>query len=141
MDLHELTAGKLAALLARSASRDVFDAHALLATPGRETAKLRLGSVVYGGINRKDWRKVAITDVDADANEVRTELVPMLSLDDAESEFLRRLNNEGEIAPELLTTDPAMKATVRGHPGLTWKAMNIRKHYGLNNVEPADEDD
>ena len=33
LDLHELTAGKLAALLARSASRDVFDTHVPLAAP------------------------------------------------------------------------------------------------------------
>ncbi|MGO9837807.1 MAG: nucleotidyl transferase AbiEii/AbiGii toxin family protein [Polyangiaceae bacterium] len=30
LDLHELAAGKLATLLARRASRDLFDAHALL---------------------------------------------------------------------------------------------------------------
>ena len=54
LDLHELAAGKLAALLARSAIRDVFDAHAILGAPGLDTARLRLGFVVYGGINRKD---------------------------------------------------------------------------------------
>lgn len=81
LDLHELVAGKLAALLARSASRDVFDAHALLATPGLDLARLRLGFVVYGGINRKDWRTVSIADVTANQNEVQMELVPMLRAD------------------------------------------------------------
>lgn len=168
LDLHELTAGKLAALLARSASRDVFDAHALLVTPGLDAAKLRLGFVVYGGINRKDWRTVSTADVTADANEVQMELVPMLRadrapakrdvaawaeklvaecrerlslvlpLDDRELEFLRRLNDQGEIAPALITTDPAMQATVREHPGLKWKALNVRKHRGLDGAdEPA----
>lgn len=162
LDLHELTAGKLAALLARSASRDVFDAHALLVTPGLDIAKLRLGFVVYGGINRKDWRTVSTADVTAETNEVQMELVPMLRADiapakrdvaawaeklvaecrerlslvlplnETELEFLRRLNDRGEIAPELLTTDPAMQATVREHPGLKWKALNVRKHYGLD---------
>jgi predicted nucleotidyltransferase component of viral defense system len=46
LDRHELAAGKMAALLARSASRDVFDAHALLAAPGMDLAKLRLAFVV-----------------------------------------------------------------------------------------------
>jgi predicted nucleotidyltransferase component of viral defense system len=162
LDLHELTAGKLAALLARSASRDVFDAHALLVTPGLDAAKLRLGFVVYGGINRKDWRMVSAADVTANANELRMELVPMLRADrapaksdvaawteklvaecrerlslvlplsDQELEFLRRLNDRGEIVPELLTTDPAMQATVREHPGLKWKALNVRKHHGID---------
>jgi predicted nucleotidyltransferase component of viral defense system len=33
LDVHELAAGKLAALLARSASRDIFDSRALLSIP------------------------------------------------------------------------------------------------------------
>jgi predicted nucleotidyltransferase component of viral defense system len=164
LDLHELTAGKLAALLARSASRDVFDAHALLVTPGLDPAKLRLGFVVYGGLNRKDWRTVLPGDVTAEANEVQMELVPLLRADrapakrevavwagklvaecrerlalvlplrDHETEFIRRLNDQGEIAPELITADPAMHATLREHPGLMWKALNVRKHRGLDGV-------
>ena len=34
-----------------------------------------------------------------------------------ELEFLRRLNEEGEIAADLLTSDPIMQATLREHPG------------------------
>lgn len=169
LDLHELTAGKLAALLARSASRDVFDAHALLVTPELDPAKLRLAFVVYGGINRKDWRAVSVADVAVSPNEVRIELAPMLRvnrapanrnvaawaeklvaqcrdrlslvlpLNDAETEFLRRLNDEGEIAPDLLTPDAAMQATLRVHPGLKWKALNVRKHRGLDVAAESDE--
>lgn len=161
LDLHELAVGKMVALLARSASRDIFDCHALLATPGLDSAKLRLGFVVYGGINRKDWRTVSTADVKADANEMQMELVPMLRFDlaprrgetaawadklvaecrerflgllpfnEAELEFLRRLNESGNIFPELLTSDAAMQATIREHPGLKWKALNVRKHFGL----------
>jgi predicted nucleotidyltransferase component of viral defense system len=164
LDLHELTAGKLAALLARSASRDVFDAHALLVTLRLDPAKLRLGFVVYGGLNRKDWRTVLPGDVTAEANEVQMELVPLLRADrapakrevavwagklvaecrerlalvlplrDHETEFIRRLNDQGEIAPELITADPAMHATLREHPGLIWKALNVRMHRGLDGV-------
>jgi predicted nucleotidyltransferase component of viral defense system len=169
LDLHELTAGKLAALLARSASRDVFDAHALLVTPGLDSARLRLGFVVYGGINRKDWRTVSPADVAVDAGEVQMELVPMLRADRApakrevaawakrlvaecrerlslvlplsgrETEFLRRLNDEGEIVPDLITNDLAMQATVREHPGLKWKALNVRKRRGLDGLAGSDE--
>lgn len=161
LDVHELAAGKAAALLARSASRDIFDSRALLATPGLDPAKLRLGFVVYGGINRKDWRTVSSADVKVGANEVLTELVPMLRSDlapargnvaewadnlvaecrerlsillplkEAEMEFLRRLNDQGDIAPELLTGDVGLQETIRLHPGLLWKALNVRKHRGL----------
>jgi len=162
LDLHELIAGKVAALLARSASRDVFDTRALLAAPGLDPAKLRLGFVVYGGINRKDWRTVSPDDIQVEASEVLRELVPMLRADLApargafaawvealvrecrerlavllpltaeELEFLRRLNDAGEIAPELLTADEGMQRTILEHPGLHWKAFNVRKHRGLD---------
>jgi len=162
LDLHELAAGKAAALLARSASRDIFDCRALLATPGIDPAKLRLGFVVYGGINRKDWRTVSSSDVKVDTNEVRTELLPMLRSDlapargnvaewadklvaecrerlavllplkEPELEFLRRLNDQGDTAPELLTGDVGIQETIRLHPGLLWKALNVRKHRGLD---------
>jgi predicted nucleotidyltransferase component of viral defense system len=169
LDLHELVVGKLAALLARSASRDLFDAHALLVMPELNQAKLRLGFVVYGGINRKDWRTVSPADVTADANDVQTELVPMLRADraptkrdvavwteklvaecrerlslvlplnDQEMEFLQKLNARCEIVPELLTADPAMQTTVREHPGLKWKAFNFRKFQGLDSDANEDE--
>lgn len=168
LDLHELTAGKLAALLARSASRDVFDAHALLAVPGLDPARLRLGFVVYGGINRRDWRTVSPADVAVDPNKVEVELCPLLRADrapprrevaawtealveecrsrlslvlplnDTETEFLRRLNDEGEIVPDLITAAPATQAKVREHPGLKWKALNVRKHRGLDETDGPD---
>ena len=161
LDLHELAAGKAAALLARSASRDIFDSRALLATPGLDLAKLRLGFIVYGGINRKDLRTVSSADIKIDANEALAELVPMLRtdlapgrgrvaewtdhlvaecrerlsillpLEKAEMEFLRRLNDQGDIVPELLTGDADLQEIIRSHPGLLWKALNVRKHRGL----------
>jgi len=49
LDLHELAAGKLAALLSRNASRDVFDAVELLRREDLDRAKLRLASSSTGG--------------------------------------------------------------------------------------------
>ncbi len=48
LDDHELAAGKLAALVARSASRDIFDARELLRPGTLDVRKLRLGGVVQG---------------------------------------------------------------------------------------------
>jgi hypothetical protein len=135
LNLHELAAGKMAALLARSASRDIFDARALLATPGLDPTKLRLGFVVYGGINRKDWRTVSPGDVRASANVVQMELVPLLRADLAPArDRVAAWTDEGEIAPELILGDLAMQATVREHPGLMWKAFNVRTHRGLDGI-------
>lgn len=161
VDRHELAAGKLAALCARNASRDIFDARELLGRHDLDPSKLRLAFVVYGGQNRKDWRSVRVEDIQAEAPELKRELVPLLRADirpkDAgidlwtqtlvretrelmasllplshhEREFIERLNDAGDIEPELLTGDPAMQAIIRAQPGLKWKAFNVKKRAGI----------
>ncbi len=160
LDLHELAAGKLAALLSRTASRDVFDAVELFRRDDIDPAKLRLGFVVYGGANRKDWRAVSVKDVKLDPAELKSQLLPtlrpgalpkakvralvsdcrdllsaVLPLTRDERAFIDRLNERGEIAAELLTDAAAMRKTIQEHPALRWKAINVRKHRGLPTVE------
>lgn len=160
LDDHELAAGKLAALVARSASRDLFDARALLRPGTLDVQRLRLGFVVYGGINRVDWRTITVDNVTATADDVDAQLVPMLREDvrpakadletwtsvlidetralmgavlplgDHEREFLDRLNDAGEIVPSLLTEDTALQGIIQRHPGLLWKAQNVKQHVG-----------
>jgi len=170
LDLHELAAGKLAALFGRSASRDLFDVRELLTTTNFDPECLRFGFVVYGGISRRDWHTVSLDDVQVDAREVDQQLVPLLRagaapartdlaewskrlvsdcrerlavllpLRAAETEFLDHLNDRGEIVPELLTADPDMQRLFRGHPGLRWKALNVRQHRGLDSgTDETDE--
>ena len=171
VDVHELAAGKLAALLSRTASRDLFDASQLRHVGGLDPAKLRLAFVVYGGMSRKDWRAVSVDDVTIDVSEANVMLLPLLRGQDApsrdnltqwtqglvsnchellemvlpltsqESEFLERLNARGEVAPELLTDDARLTNIVRTHPGLMWKAVNVRQHQGLDASGTPREDD
>ncbi|MGH7167280.1 MAG: nucleotidyl transferase AbiEii/AbiGii toxin family protein [Nitrospiraceae bacterium] len=161
LDLHELAGGKLAALLSRTASRDLFDTCELLRQQDLDRSKLRLGFVVYGGASRRDWRTVSLDDVKVDTNELQTQLLPtlpreqvtgkkdvrvwgeqlvsecrrrlgaVLPLTTDERKFIERLNERGEIVPELLTVDPGMQATIREHPALRWKALNVRGHRRL----------
>ena len=161
LDRHELAAGKLVALLARAASRDLFDASELLRSGEMDRSKLRLAFVVYGGINRNDWRTVSAESVASDPVEVWGQLVPLLRPDIApdrknlnawtqnlidqcrsllsavlplaapEVEFLARLNDYGEVVPELLTDDADLATIIRNQPGLQWKALNVRKHGNL----------
>jgi len=42
-------------------------------------------------------------------------------------EVLDRLNDEGEVLPGLVTSYEALQAAICVHPGLQWKAVNIRK--------------
>jgi predicted nucleotidyltransferase component of viral defense system len=157
LDIHELAAGKVAALLSRSASRDLYDAHRLFTTCQFERDRLRVAFVIYGAINRKDWRTVSIDDVRATPAEVRSRLIPtlrrdtiagveptdawvarlvtecreglaaLLPLNDAEQEFLGRLLDHGEMEPTLLTNDADLADRIRRHPGLEWKAQNVRQ--------------
>lgn len=158
LELHELAGGKLAALLARTASRDLFDTCELLRRDDLDSNKLRLAFVVYGGMTRRDWRTVSPDDVKVNPVELQNQLLPtlrttteespsnvaawgeqlvsecrnllekVLPLTAEEQEFIERLNGRGDIAPELLTSDPAMQATIREHPALRWKALNVRQH-------------
>lgn len=158
LDLHELAAGKLAALLARRASRDLFDAHHLLTQRKLDRDRLRTAFVLYGAMNRKDWRTVLVSDVSFEANELKNQLLPtfrndyaggigqpdawarrlvdecrsalgvVLPLSDAEREFLDRLLDYGEIVPSMLTADAAWAERIKQHPLLEWKALNVRQH-------------
>jgi hypothetical protein len=78
LDVHELAAGKLAALFGRVASRDLFDVRELLLHAELIPSRLRLGFVVYGGINRRDWRTISVDEVSADPADVDRQLVPLL---------------------------------------------------------------
>lgn len=171
VDVHELAAGKLAALLSRTASRDLFDASQLRHVGGLDPAKLRPAFVVYGGMSRKDWRAVSVDDVTINVAEANVMLLPLLRGQDAprrddltqwtrglvsdchellamvlpltnqESEFLERLNARGEIAPDLITNDEGLRNIIRMHPGLMWKAVNVRQHRGLGTTGAPSEDD
>ena len=159
-DIHEIAAGKIAALLARQASRDLFDVHLLLTQQKPDSAMLRLAFVLYGAMNRKDWRTVSINGVNFSAQELENNLIPVLREDALgeqdretwantlvsecqealsvvlplapnENGFLDRLLDHGEIDSTILTTDTALQRLIQRQPLLEWKAINVRKHKGL----------
>jgi predicted nucleotidyltransferase component of viral defense system len=162
LDLHELAAGKLAALLARGQARDLFDCHRILNMDDLERERLRIAFVVYGGMNRKDWRTVSIEDVDFDATELAMQLIPtlharalqeqgspaeygarlveecrkalpiVLPFTDAEREFLDLLHDKGTIDSTILTDDAVLQQRIQSQPLLEWKALNVRRHKGLS---------
>ena len=79
MNEYELAAGKLAALLARRKSRDLFDAHALLRQyPLADAARLRQAFVLYGAMNIEDWRTITPDDIAPAAEQMQSELFPLL---------------------------------------------------------------
>ena len=62
--------------------------------------------------------------------ECRYRLSAVLPLTGEEREFITRLNDHGEINPELLSVERAMQELILAHPALLWKALNVRKHRG-----------
>lgn len=162
LDLHELAAGKLAALLSRCQARDLFDSHRVLHMDGLVNERLRTAFVVYGAMNRKDWRTVLVEDVDFNAEELARVLIPTLSVEsiqaqshssefaarlvkecrqalsavlpftEAERKFLDLLLDKGEIDSAILTVDASLQKRIQNQPLLQWKAMNVRKHKGLD---------
>jgi len=158
VDIHELAAGKLAALLSRRQARDLFDSNQLLKLDLLDPSQLRLAFVVYGAGNRRDWRTVALDDVEFDEREIVSQLTPTLNrrvvkgLDDVaefgrplvdeckeslsmvlpftndEMAFLDTLLDDGVIEPRLLTTDFEMQQKINNQPMLKWKALNVASH-------------
>ena len=80
VDLHELVAGKLSALLARRKARDLFDSRLIFSMDGLDFERLRIAFVVYGAMSRKDWRTVSVADVHVDVAELANQLVPSLHI-------------------------------------------------------------
>jgi len=163
VDLHEITAGKIAALLSRNASRDLFDVHSLLTSADLNREYIRTAFVIYGAINRKDWREVSIEDISFDQRELYNKLVPVLGEDfyeesisdwgkrlveecksslhivlpfsEREREFLDRVLDYGEIEPSLLTNDQVLAERIKKHPALEWKALNVREYKRIKYVK------
>lgn len=158
LDVHELAAGKLAALFARRSGRDLFDAHRLLTDVALDRHRLRLAFVVYGAMNRLDWRGISVDAIGPNQGELESDLLPLLRRDaipqraatevwaermlrhtrealetllpfsGSELEFLNRLLDDGVIAPELLTDDDELSDRIARQPSLHWKALNVKKH-------------
>ena len=158
LDIHEIAAGKLAALFARRASRDLFDTYNLFRNCALDSAKLRLAFVVYGASNIYDWRRVNPGDLGRAAQDIEANLLPLLrptvvagipgpagwgramvsecqaAIDSvlpftqAEIAFLDSVLDYGEIRPEFLTGDTEMIERISCNPALQWKTLNVRQH-------------
>ena len=155
LDTYELAAGKLKALLSRTAARDLFDAMSLLQLKNLDRDKLRLATVIYGAMNPKDWSTVNLNSVTFDAKEMKEKLLPVLRtnqidvkqisewgnqlvnqvrefltpffpLQTNEVEFIKTLRTKGLIEPTLITDDPRLISIIKNHPALLWRAVKAK---------------
>lgn len=151
----ELVAGKLRALLDRVAARDVFDTGFLpeiLNAPWPST-EVKALFVLFTGtldhplthysidrldrLSESDYQNkllpvLSLSDVPDRLSliaKAKRVLRPMLELDEAQKEYVQRLQ-VGDYQPELLLPhNPDLAERLRLHPALQWKARNAREHH------------
>lgn len=158
LDVHELGAGKLAALFGRHASRDLFDTHQLLTECPLDIDQFRLLCLIYSAMSSSDWRKISPEELNFEKKELQMQLIPVLNkhflnsqsdwstwtnqllasckealrmlfpLRANEIEFLNQLLDNGIIEAQLITTDEQMIKKIHSHPLLKWKVQLVSQN-------------
>jgi len=161
LDIHEIVAGKLVALIDRHAARDLFDARRILSIDGLDWNWIKAAVLALGASGRRDWRTTSVDAIKGDARELRQKLAICLPrnhfvgkgtvdawVDETvalcrerfaflfvmtanEREFLDSVLERGEVDADLLDVAPEIRARIGAMPMLAWKCQHIRKHQGL----------
>ncbi len=165
LDLHEIVAGKLVALVDRHAARDLFDARRILSVNGLDWNGIKAAVLAIGASGRRDWRTVTIDAIDGDPREFRQKLSTCLPRDRNpamaeitawidetvalcrerfaflfdltanERAFLDGVIDCGVIDAGLLDVAPEVQARIGNMPMLAWKTRHVRAHRELNATE------
>lgn len=155
----ELVVGKLLALVDRTAVRDAFDVNGLPGTAAATLASttlrplfIALSATLNQPLTQYDRTRLErITDemveeqlagtLTVDLRYTASELRdgawsvagPLLDLEDAESEYVRAVNEEGLLRLDLLfQADTALAEQLERHPALLWKVRNVREFRALD---------
>ncbi len=161
LDLHEIVAGKLVALIDRHAARDLFDARRILSIDGLDWNRIKAAVLALGASGRRDWRNRSIDAIRGDRREFRQKLAICLprgglatrgevdawieetvalcrerfaflfDLTANERAFLDGVLDRGEIDAELLDIAPEIRARIEAMPMLAWKTRHVREHRWL----------
>lgn len=162
LDLHEIVAGKLVALMDRHAARDLFDARRILSIEGLDWAAIKAAFLAIGASGRRDWRTASLNTIKGDPRELRQKLsicLPrnhfvnrndidawiaetvalcrerfafLLELTRDEQAFLDGVLERGEINAGLLNAPPDVRARIAAMPMLAWKCLHVRNRAGPN---------
>ena len=157
LDIHEIVAGKIVALVDRRTARDLFDTRNILSIEGLDWTRIKTTILAVGACRRADWRNASTNaimnpaesadkllfclpqdyfaeyeDTDAWIDETvalcRERLGFLFNLSANEQAFLDGVLDRGEINTDLLETDPETRKRVNSMPMLAWKALHVRKH-------------
>ncbi len=157
VSFEELFAGKIKALLDRSAPRDLYDVFGLSESDFQlDVPKLRKNVILFGITCDDDWRRKDFRTIDKITQQtVDEQLVPMLRAGDTinlhqmkktvtqfltnvmeyeedERRFMDRFLDEGVYEPGLLFADKDQAKRLEKHPAVLWKLQNHRQFLGLD---------
>ena len=162
LDLHEVVAGKLVALVDRHTARCLFDARRILSIDKVDQNWIKAAVLAIGASGRRDWRTMSVDAIEGDPLELRQKLAICLphnsfaakgkveawidetvmlcrerfaylfDLTAKEQTFLDGVLDRGEIEADLLDIAPEIRARIANMPMLAWKTQHVRKHRGLD---------
>lgn len=162
LNLHEIVAGKIVALIDRSAARDLFDARRILSIEGLDWGLIKAAVLAIGACSRFDWRNASVDAIEGNPRDFRQKLLFCLprgyftekkdielwveetvalcrerfaflfDLSANERAFLDGILERGEINAHLLNIDPDIQTRIGAMPMLAWKTLHVRKHRGLS---------
>ena len=163
-DVHEIAAGKLAALYDRGYARDLFDAALIPNLPGLDPAKLRtafvaaepaptgapsasthpkvqatsLGRQLRPALNHTDAQRTRSLSADGYLAELEAKAANprriVLPHTPSEQTFLDMLLGWGRVEPQLLTADEHLQRRIATEPWLQWKSHNTRRRLAAGPV-------
>lgn len=154
LDVVELYATKIKALLERGAARDLYDVHNMIEQniiEEQQKPTLRKGIIFYSvlgsdtkrenlfsldSISRLQFKQIRASllpvlkkgtyfELESIKNQVVSYLKELLTITDTEEKFIR-LFYEGLYKPELLFDDKSITDSVANHPMAIWKTQHIK---------------
>ncbi len=136
LNLHEVIAGKIVALVDRRAARDLFDARRILSVEGLDWSRIKAAVLAIGASGRRDWRTVSIDAwIEETVALCRERFAFLFDLTTNERAFLDGVLDSGEIDADLLDIEPTIRTRIGNMPMLAWKTRHVRTHRRIQALE------
>ncbi|MCY4198974.1 MAG: nucleotidyl transferase AbiEii/AbiGii toxin family protein [Gammaproteobacteria bacterium] len=155
IDVHEIIAGKLVALVARNTGRDLFDTCSILEMGSLDWSWIRIAVLALGASGRPDWRQVSIGAIERPDESldklayclkagylddsggveawltrslltIRRQLSSLFDFSAGERLFLDALLDHREVDVRGLDINANVKEKLKAMPMLAWKAQHVR---------------
>ncbi len=79
LDLHEIVAGKMVALVTRRTARDLFDAHRIIGMAHLDWAKIKIATLMIGASAKSfDWRTASPDVIGCEVGDITNKLIMCL---------------------------------------------------------------